>query len=69
MTVEQAKAKVLAVYPQAHVITGRTTSSLEKRYTVVDGTRWRGRWLSGEHKTEDAAWLKAAKTAASQEEG
>ncbi len=62
MTYEVAKRLVLAKFPQAHISTRRTHCGAGSvLYTVVTDWRLYGNWLSGEHKTEGAAWLRAAK--------
>lgn len=66
MTVEEAKALVLARFPAASVTTVRVGSDMTDTrrtlHTVIGGTRYMGPWLSGRHRSEAAAWLAAAKT-------
>lgn len=64
MTAEQAKSIVLAKFPAARCVPVYSLCANLYRHVVVDGTSFQGKWLSGKHHTENAAWLKAAKVLA-----
>lgn len=62
MTIDEAKAIVLAKYPHAYCGKHRCTAGVGWKYVVCKNWQAVGNWLSGEHRTELAAWQRAART-------